>query len=463
MKYNEFLKSKELFDSDSGHEPKDLNPMLFDFQSDIVAWAIRRGRAAIFADCGLGKSPMQLEWAESVHEKTGKSVLIVAPLAVSAQTKREGVKFGISVNICKNQGDSVEGINITNYEKLDHFDADAFGGVVLDESSILKSYTGKTRNKIIEMFYRTPYRLACTATPSPNDFMELGNHSEFLGVLSRSEMLSMFFINDTANVGTWRLKGHGADKFWAWVCSWAVMVKKPSDLGYNDDMFILPPLKIHQETIKYGKPLPGNLFVQNASTLQERRVARKETVAQRCKKAVELVSKSNKQWLFWCGLNVESTTIKKMIPGAVEVTGSDTDDHKEQSVIDFASGKIPVLVTKAKIAGFGVNWQSCPNVVFVGLSDSYEAYYQCIRRCWRFGQKHIVNVYIVTADVEGNVVDNINRKERDAELMGQKMVKNMADFTKKEIKSTKRLVYKHDSKTHKGDGFTLHLGDCVDV
>ena len=462
MEYTDFLKEKEITDIETGHEPKSINPKLFNFQADIDRWAIRRGRAAIFADCGLGKTPMQLEWARQVNEHTNKPILIVAPLAVSVQTKREGNKFDIPVNICKDQSDIKNGINITNYEKLDHFDAYNFSGIVLDESSILKSYTGKTRNKIIEMFSRTPYKLACTATPSPNDFMELGNHAEFLGVLTRSEMLSMFFINDTANVGTWRLKGHGEDEFWKWVCSWAVMIKKPSDLGYDDDGFILPELSIIENKIEYGKPLPGNLFVKNATTLSDRRLARKETITQRCEQAAELATNSN-QWLLWCGLNDESKMLKELIPDAVEVTGSDSDEHKESAIMDFAEGNIRALITKPKIAGFGVNWQSCSNMAFVGLSDSYESYYQCIRRCWRFGQDKPVNVHVITADIEGNVVDNIKRKEKDAEKMSEKMVGIMADYSKEEIKSTKQMEYDYKNEVYHGENCTLYLGDCVDV
>ena len=260
MNYQSFLNNKDIIDKQSGFEPVSLNPKLYDFQLALVRWACKRGRAAIFADCGLGKTPMQLEWANQVHNFTGQPVLILAPLAVSKQTQREGEKFNIDVQICESQDDVINGVNITNYEKLHKFDAGSFVGIVLDESSILKSYTGKFRNYIIESFQKTPYKLACTATPAPNDFIELGNHSEFLNVLSRSEMLSLFFINDTANVGTWRLKGHGEEKFWKWLCSWAVMLSKPSELGFDDSGFILPELNIIEHVIEFGKPLEGCLF-----------------------------------------------------------------------------------------------------------------------------------------------------------------------------------------------------------
>ena len=288
MNYEEFLKNKEIMDARSGFDPGPINPMLYDFQAAITRWALRRGRAAIFCDCGLGKTPMQLEWARHVSEHTGNAVLILAPLAVSNQTQREGVKFGIHVNICESQDDVVNGINITNYEKLHKFDPGFFSGIVLDESSILKSYSGKFRNQIIESFSRTPYKLACTATPAPNDFMELGNHSEFLNVLTRSEMLSTFFINDTANVGTWRLKGHGEEKFWQWLCSWAVMLSKPSEIGYEDNGFVLPELNIIEHVIEYGKPLPGQLFPRKAETLNERREARRESIDEKTKIVLQL-------------------------------------------------------------------------------------------------------------------------------------------------------------------------------
>ena len=327
MDYQEFLNNKDIIDKQSGFDPKDINIKLYDFQSAIVRWACKRGRAAIFADCGLGKTPMQLEWAHQVHLHTKQPILILAPLAVSKQTQREGDKFNITVKICESQDDVINGINITNYEKLHKFDAGSFVGIVLDESSILKSYTGKFRNFIIESFQKTPYKLACTATPAPNDFMELGNHAEFLNVLSRSEMLSLFFINDTANVGTWRLKGHGEDKFWKWLCSWAVMLSKPSELGFDDNGFILPELNIIEHVIEFGKPLEGCLFPQKAETLQERRQARRESISEKTE-LISNLTNNNEQWLIWCDLNSESESISQ-IQDAVEVTGSQDDIVKE--------------------------------------------------------------------------------------------------------------------------------------
>ena len=461
--YQAFLKRKAIIDYPSGHQPDKLNSMLFDFQREITAWAIRRGRAAIFADCGLGKTPMQLVWADAVNRHINKPALILAPLAVSKQTKREGEKFGVEVNICRSQADVKNGVNISNYEMLHNFEIGRFGAIVLDESSILKSYTGRYRNQIIEATARTPYRLACTATPAPNDYMELGNHAEFLGVVTPSEMLSMFFINDTSNVGTWRLKGHGQSEFWRWICSWAVMIGKPSDLGFEDDGFILPALNVGEHVVEYGKPLPGKLFLEPAETLSERREARRETIRPRCEKIAEMVNASREPWLVWCGLNDEGALLKQLIPDSVEVKGADDIEHKENSMIGFSEGKIRVLVTKSKIAGFGMNWQHCNNMAFAGLSDSYESYYQAIRRCWRFGQENTVNVHIVTSDMESNIVENIRRKEKDATNMRDEMVKSMSDISSVEVRGLEKhkIEYKEEKTT--GDGWELYLGDSVEV
>lgn len=461
--YQEFLKRKAIVDYPSGHHPADLNPMLYDFQREITAWAIRRGRAAIFADCGLGKTPMQLVWANAVNRHTNRPVLILAPLAVSKQTKREGQKFGIDVNICRSQADAKGGINITNYEMLHNFDISAFGAVVLDESSILKSYTGHYRNQIIDATSRTPYRLACTATPAPNDYMELGNHAEFLGVVTRSEMLSMFFINDTSNVGTWRLKGHGQSEFWKWICSWSVMIGKPSDIGFDDDRFLLPGLNVIEHTVKHGRPLPGRLFLEPAETLSERREARRETIIPRCEKIAEMVNASSEPWLVWCGLNDEGALLSKLIHDAVEVKGSDDIEHKESSMIGFSEGSIRVLVTKSKIAGFGMNWQHCSNMAFAGLSDSYEAYYQAIRRCWRFGQKNTVNVHIVTSDMESNIVENIRRKEKDATNMRDEMVKSMSDISSVEVRGLEKHKIEYREQKASGENWELYHGDSCEV
>ncbi len=420
LEYSEFIKTKA-----SRHEPSGfnvvenkLNPMLFDWQKKLVAISLSRGRNALFEDCGLGKTFQSLEWSKFVSDKTDAPVLILAPLAVSHQTKREGDKFGVLVNICRDGDDVVPGVNITNYEKLDNFDPSVFSGIVLDESSILKNFSGKIRNKIIESFSQTPYKLCCTATPAPNDYTELGNTAEFLGVMTRSEMLSMFFINNTGDTtANWRLKGHVRDNiFWEWVSSWAVMIQKPSDIGFEDGDFILPQLNI-QDVVLPHTGERHTLFVEPATTLTDRRNARKESLEERVLKTSRIINQSDDIWIAWCNLNAESDALRSAIRGSVEVRGSDTQEHKERSMLDFADGKIKCLVSKPSIAGMGMNFQSCSNMAFVGLSDSFEQYYQSVRRCWRFGQKKQVNAYIVTGEKEGNVVSNIKRKEHDMKKM----------------------------------------------
>lgn len=462
--YDEFLAAKRKSDKPSGFNPKKLSDALFDFQADIVRWALRRGRAAIFADCGLGKTLMQLEWAHRVCEKTGGNVLILAPLAVSAQTKREGERFGIPVTIARTQQDVQPGITITNYEMLEHFDAASFEGVVLDESSILKNFNGATRTQIIESFARTPYRLACTATPAPNDFMELGNHAEFLGTMTRTEMLSMYFVHDGGETQAWRLKGHAQKDFWEWVCSWSVMLRKPSDLGYDDRRFMLPPLVYREHLVEADPIAAGVLFDCDPASLEDRRKARRASIDGRVAQAAALVNESDQelQWLIWCDLNEESEKVTASIPGAVEVTGSDTNEHKEASMVAFAEGRIRVMVSKVRIAGLGMNFQSCSRMAFVGLSDSYEALYQAVRRCWRFGQKDQVEAHIITATTEGATLSNIKRKERDAEEMAKRMVENMGEINRADLHGTRRSVAKYKENVARGDGWELRLGDCVE-
>ena len=436
MNYEEFIKSKTIEFKNYGFDisKESLNPMLFDFQKDIVRWALKKGRAAIFADCGLGKTPMQLEWANQIYKREGGKILILAPLAVATQTQREGEKFHIPVNICESQADVKEGINITNYEKLEKFVANEFIGVVLDESSILKSFTGKVRNTIIDNFRHTPYKLACTATPAPNDYMELGNHSEFLGVMTRSEMLSMYFVHDGEQTSKWRLKGHAEDKYWEWMASWSVFIDNPKNLGYEVEGYDLPKLNIY-EIVADDMPV-----VYGKLTLTQRRNARRESLDVRCKRAADIVNHSNDNWIVWCDLNDESAKLASLINNSVEVKGSDKSSHKRDSMLDFANDKIKCLVTKPSIAGFGMNWQNCNNMIFVGLSDSYEAYYQAIRRCWRFGQAKEVNVYIIISSQEGTVKENIERKQQDTEKMQQAMIKLTKDITAKELKQTTRIT-----------------------
>ena len=440
MEYKRFLEKKAINYGSSGFKvlSEDLNNKLFDWQRELVRWALYKGRSALFEDCGLGKTAQQLEWGKHISSHTGGDVLILAPLAVSLQTKREGVKFGIEVNVCRSQDDVIGGINITNYENLDNFDPAHFTGIVLDESSILKNFTGKYCNKIIESFINTPYKLACTATPSPNDYTELGTTAEFLGVMTRPEMLSMFFINDAGDTGTWRLKGHVKDNlFWEWLSSWAVMIRKPSDIGYDDNGFVLPPLIIHEHVVPFNG-CRETLFVEPARTLSDRRKARSECLDERVSIASNMANQSEEKWVMWCNMNAESSALKASINGAVEVTGSDNQDYKEISLLSFSKGEIKVLVTKPRIAGFGMNFQNCSNMAFVGLSDSYEQFYQAVRRCWRFGQPNPVHAHIITGEREGNVVDNIKRKEADASAMFDGMVSHMATFIKKELSGFKQ-------------------------
>jgi hypothetical protein len=439
--YAAFIESKRMIDKPTGlANVPELNAQLKPHQHDIVTWALRRGRAAVFAGTGLGKTFMQLEWARVVHEYTGKPVLILAPLAVAAQTQREGAKFGIDVTHAHDQSEIVNGINVTNYDRLDKFDVSVFGGVVLDESSILKAHDGKTRNQIIQSFSGTPFRLACTATPAPNDYMELGNHAEFLGVMTQEEMLAMFFIHDGGETQKWRLKGHAESEFWKWMCSWAVMLRKPSDLGYANEGYDLPELNLHQITVDVDQErAQDTLFVMEAATLQERLQERRMTIKERCEAAAEIIrSKPDESWLVWTNLNDESALIAELV-GGVNVQGSDKNEVKERNLMAFTDGEIRIMVSKPSIAGYGMNWQHCANMVFVGLNDSFEQLFQAIRRCWRFGQTRPVNVWMVAAETEGRVVSNLKRKEADAERMAEMMVMHMQDITVSELKGTKRI------------------------
>ena len=435
MEYRKFLESKRFVLESSGFdiEKSELNQTLYGFQQDIVRWALAKGRASIFADCGLGKTLMQLEWAYQVHKYTNEKILILAPLAVCEQTKREGALFGYDVNICESQSDVADGINITNYEKLDKFVSKEFVGVVLDESSILKSFTGKVRTSIIDNFESVPYKLACTATPAPNDYMELGNHAEFCGVMKRTEMLAMFFVHDGGETSKWRLKGHAEDVFWQWMASWSVFVDNPKNLGYDIAGYELPPMNIMEIIVD------GNSTITDSLTLTERRQARKDSLQMRCERAAELVNNSDEQWIVWCDLNDESHKLHELIKESVEVQGSDKDKHKSTSMLNFSKKEIKCLVTKPKIAGFGMNWQNCHNMIFTGLSDSYEQYYQALRRCWRFGQLSPVNVYIIISAKEGCVKENIERKQIDFLKMQSKMTELTKEITKKELKRTCRI------------------------
>lgn len=448
MRYEDFLAGKQHIPPSCGFEVDKpaMNIHMFEWQKDITRWALRKGRAALFEECGNGKTIQQLEFADQVAKREGMPVLIVAPLTVGAQTLREAQKFGYSAAICRTQDDVTPGINITNYEMLQHFDGRSFAGVVLDESSILKNYTGKMRNQIIEMFKDTPYRLSCTATPSPNDYMELGNQVEFLGIMSRTEMLATYFIHDGSDTSKWRLKGHAEDRFWEWVSTWAVVLTCPGDLGYPNDGYILPSLNMTEHIVEVKSDGEYSLFgCEIAKTLTERRDARRASLRERCEQAAEIIAQNpDDQWVCWCDLNAESELLAEFIPNSEEVRGSDKPDAKEDALMRFANGALRVLITKPSIAGFGMNWQQCHNMIFVGLSDSYEQMYQAIRRCYRFGQKRPVNVHIVTSAAEGAVKANVERKEQQAAEMKRNMVQYTKEILRKDIRGQERIVIPYD-------------------
>ncbi len=396
----------------------DIHPMLHDWQRELVVWAVRAGRAALWADTGLGKTVMQVEWARL----SGERVLIVAPLAVCRQTVREAAKVDVGVRYLRDD-DGLPGLIITNYEMTDHFDAATFDAVVLDESSILKDVTSKTRDRLIEQFAVTPRRLACTATPAPNDASELANHAEFLGVATRREMLSTYFVHDQDG---WRAKGHARRPMFAWMSSWAVAVRRPSDLGYPDEGYALPGLSIERHLVSAEIQREGELLPLGLGGVTGRAQVRRQTLVSRCTLAADLVVREpDEPWVLWCGLNDEANLLADLIPGAVNVHGSMTPDEKADALLAFAEGETHVLITKPGIASQGMNWQHCARMVFVGLSDSYEAYYQSIRRCFRYGQQREVVAHIVLSDIEAEIATNVRRKETAAAAFTGELVAAM--------------------------------------
>lgn len=442
--YERFLKKKSITATPSGFECADINPDLFDWQNDVVHWALRKGKAAIFSDCGSGKSRMQLQWAQKVHEHCGRPVLILAPLAVTQQTKREGEKCGIDVKVVRDQKECCDGLNITNYEMLSHFDPEQFGGIVLDESSIIKHKDGKTRRMIQDLFEDTPFKLCCTATPAPNDYMELGTHAQFLGVMKQTEMLATFFVHDGGDTQNWRLKRHAEKKFFEWVAGWAACFRRPQDLGYEQEGYELPELRVHEEAVvsKSTELINGQimLFAPVGKTLLERRSARRNSLEDRVARAAEIANATDEQVLVWCDLNAESKALTKAIRGAVEVEGTMPLEEKESGIVGFLTGQHRVLVSKPSIAGFGINAQNAHIEIFVGLSDSFEQYYQAVRRCWRYGQDKPVDVYIIISDAEGAVKANIARKQADAERMTGELIEFTKEFLKSDLRQTKRDV-----------------------
>ncbi len=389
-------------------------------QRDLTTWALNRGRAAIFADTGLGKARMELMWAKHA----GRRSLILAPLAVAAQAKAEADKIGIEARVCREDSDVRDGVNITNYDRLHKFNPAQFDAVALDESSIIKHHDAKTFALLKTAFGRTPMRLCATATPSPNDYTELGTTAEFLGVCTQQEMLAEFFCHDGGETQVWRLKGHGRAEFWRWVSQWGALVRKPSDLGYDDTGYNLPPYTLTHHTIAADAATVKNaglLFAAPASGLMERRQARRASIDQRVRMCAERVNADRQPWIVWTDLNDESEALTELIDGAVEVTGSQSPEEKESKLGEFLSGAKRVLVTKGKIAGFGLNLQFCSRMAFVGVTDSYETFYQSIRRIWRFGQTKSCEIHVYASDVEGSVVANLERKAVDATKMADEL------------------------------------------
>lgn len=449
--YAEFLKTKVKTRQLSGFEvaDDDLNASMFPFQMFIVKRALLAGKYAIFADCGLGKTLMQLAWAERVSKHTGKRVLILAPLAVRGQTLAEGERFGINMSL----------IDVQNYEQIDNIDCEQYAGIVLDESSILKNYEGATKSIIIDRFRNTPYKLACTATPSPNDPMELGNHSEFLDVMGRNEMLAMYFVHDGGETAKWRLKGHAVKTFYEFVSTWAVMVSNPSDIGFSSDGYSLPPLNMIERQIETGKRDNGSLFNDTAISATNFNQELRLTKVERMTEVAAIVNASTENFIIWIKQNEEGDLIRSLIPDVVEVKGSDSPEYKEDKLLGFARGEFRVLVTKAKIAQFGLNYQNCRNQVFASLDFSFEGLYQAIRRSYRFGQKNEVNIYILTTDTMTNVIDSINKKQKQFEHMGKEMQRAMNVNIAGEIGNDR--VY--DIESESNEWYDIKRGDCVQV
>lgn len=430
--YAEFLASKLQANDATGFTPYWMPDWLFPFQRELVDWAVRQGRGGLFADCGLGKTPMQLVWAENVRRQTGRPVLIVTPLAVSFQTQKEADKFGLDADVSR-EGKATAGITITNYERLEKFDPDDFGGVVCDESSAIKAFDGKRRAIVTEFLRTLRYRLLCTATAAPNDYIELGTSSEALGYLGHLDMLNRWFVNDQKNSATgrahgqavkWRFKGHAADAFWRWVASWARAMRRPSDYGYSDDGFHLPPLEYRQHVVAARTARPDALFDTPAVGLREEREELRRTLPERCEAAAAALADADPA-VAWCHLNDEGKLLARLIDGAVEVTGSMPADEKEEKLVAFGEGKIRVLVTKPSIAGWGLNWQHCHRMAEFP-SHSYEQHYQAVRRCWRFGQEHPVTIDVVTAQGGSRALENLQRKSDLADRMFDALVAHMS-------------------------------------
>jgi SNF2 family DNA or RNA helicase len=436
MEYKEFLEKKRNISENHGFKYLFMPDNLFDFQKELVEWSLLKGRSALFEDCGLGKSFQELVWCQNVIEHTNNPVLLLTPLAVSMQMLQEAEKFNIpDVERSKN-GKFSKKLIITNYESLHNFDANDFSGVVCDESSILKNFDGAYKQEINIFMRKIKYRLLATATAAPNDYIELGTSSEALGYLGYMDMLSKFFKNEANNSSTksnsrnqvkWRLKGHAHDHFWRWVTSWSRAIRKPSDLGYDDNKFILPKLNIKNHLLKLSVYTPDGYFPEfsyMAIGLQEERQEIRQTITDRCEEAANKVNNTNGYAVIWCNLNDEGDLLDRLIPDAVQISGRDSDESKEEKLINFSNGKIRVMIIKPKIGSFGLNWQHCNHVIFFP-THSYEQFYQAIRRCWRFGQKREVNVDVIYSEGFENVIYNLERKQKQAEKMFEHLVKEM--------------------------------------
>lgn len=436
MNYDEFIERKSQAVSDSGFTPIFMPDFLFDFQKFLLEWSTMKGRAALFADCGMGKTPLQLAWAENIVRRTNRPVLIATPLAVARQTVKEGEKFGIECSVSRD-GAIKKNITVVNYEQLHKFSPHDFSGLVCDESSILKNFDGNTKAVVTEFMKKLPYRLLCTATAAPNDYIEFGTSSEALGGIGYMDMLGMFFKNDQNSLhpatrtrhhglnmsGKWRFKPHAEEPFWKWLCSWSRAIRKPSDFGFDDGKFVLPKLHVNQHIVLASRPLDGFLFVVPAQGLSEQRSERSHTITERCERMAELVT-AHRQSVAWCHLNSEGDLLEEIIPGSVQVSGSDSDEEKEEKFSAFESGQARYLVTKPKIAGFGLNWQHC-NHTAMFPSHSFEQYYQSVRRFWRFGQEKEVTVDLISTEGESDVMQNLQRKAAAADKIFEMIVREM--------------------------------------
>lgn len=460
QEYSKFLESKKAQRAESGFviDDENLNPMLFPFQKYCVKRALVSGKFALFEDCGLGKTIQQLEWAQKVTERIDRPVLILAPLAVISQTIKEGEKFGYKVDEYEYPCVARSGIFITNYDNLPNVDVSEFGGIVLDESSILKNFQGKTRTYIIDSFRNTPYKLACTATPSPNDTTEICNHAEFLDVMSRAEMLAMYFVHDGGSTSEWRLKGHAKRDFWDFVSTWAVMLNKPSDIGFDDEGYELPSLNVIQDIIETPHRNNGMLFNESAVSATDFHKELRLTQELRINKVVEIVnSRQDENFIIWIGHDDEGKLLRSLLPDAVEVKGSDSREYKKEKLLGFGNGDFRILITKLKIAQFGLNYQNCHNQIYASLDFSFEATYQGIRRSYRFGQTESVNIYLITTDTMQNVKDSFEGKQKAFKDMQASMTAAM----NRNIKNQITLKKMETTNQYKSDYCDIKLGDCV--